>query len=609
MPLGQLLTQNQTITGSQLSEALHKQQQQGGRLGDILVAEGMVGYHKLYLALAEHYGLPFANLIKEPPQPALLNQADAETYLRLRAIPWRRQDGKIIVATAEPTDELKQWAKTEFGDVALAITSPYDIRRTTEIFCKAPLEEASRFSLWQKRPELSARITFTRTQKTILSLFMAATCFGAIFSPLATALAIIIACHLAYSATMLFKCIIFAAGAHGHMPTDSKALSALDEKSLPVYTILIPMYKEAASLPGMLACMRTLDYPAAKLDIKLVLEADDHETYAAACALRPHYHFDIIRVPPSQPRTKPKACNYALRFARGELVTVFDADDHPDPQQLKKAVLAFRNADEKLGCVQARLNYYNAQDNLLTRFFALEYMILFNVTLWGLERMGIPIPLGGTSNHMSLSRLREVGEWDPYNVTEDADLGTRLAALGLHTTMIDSDTMEEAPNQIGAWIRQRSRWIKGYMQTWLVHMRKPGQLYQALGAKAFIGFQFFIGLSCFTFLSAPIVWSLTLVWATGALETFPRWLAMLTAFNLVLNVATHWVSAFYCALRFKKRSLPMLVACLLYPLYMILHSLASYRALWQLVVNAHFWDKTTHGVTRQKIAPKAAIRG
>src|SRR5262249_18996924 len=154
-------------------------------------------------------------------------------------------------------------------------------------------------------------------------------------------------------------------------------------------------------------------------------------------------------------------------------------------------------------CLQARLNYYNAGTNLLTRFFALEYSILFQVMLYGLEKLGIPIPLGGTSNHIALDRLRSLGEWDPFNVTEDADLGTRLASRGLRTAMIDSYTMEEAPIKIRAWINQRSRWIKGYMQTWLVHMRKPKKLYQTLGWRSFIGFQCFIGLSTFTFLSAP----------------------------------------------------------------------------------------------------------
>ena len=372
------------------------------------------------------------------------------------------------------------------------------------------METSSRLSLWQTLPQSSARITLLpRHELAAYGLLCVAIAF-AISKPAATALAVIIFCHIAYGATMLFKCLIFASGTRATRQMNwTKRLASLDERRLPVYTILVPMFRESASLPGLLEAMQNFDYPASKLDIKLLLEADDRETLNAAYALKPRYQFDIIRVPPGQPRTKPKACNYALRFAHGEFVTIFDADDRPEASQLKKAVHAFRSLPAEVVCVQARLNYYNANDNLLTRFFSLEYTILFHFMLYGLERLGIPIPLGGTSNHIALARIRELGEWDPYNVTEDADLGTRLSARGFRTAMLDSYTMEEAPNTVMPWIRQRSRWIKGYMQTWLVHMRHPVQLYRALGPKGFIGFQFFVGLSSFAFLTVPLLWGLS----------------------------------------------------------------------------------------------------
>ena len=416
----------------------------------------------------------------------------------------------------------------------------------------------------------------------------------------------IAACQIVFSITMLFKYWVFTSAAPPlSAPHWKKRLASLDERRLPVYTVLVPMVKEAATLPKLLQALQRLDYPASRLDIKLVLEADDVETLEALKALKPSHRFEIIRVPPANLRTKPRACNYALRFARGEYITVFDADDRPDRLQLKKAVYTFRNLPPDVVCLQARLNYYNVGDNWLTRLFSLEYTMLFYFMLYGLQRLGIPIPLGGTSNHISIARLKALGEWDPYNVTEDADLGTRLAARGLRTAMFDSYTMEEAPNRLLPWIRQRSRWIKGYMQTWLVHMRHPLELYRTLGWKSFIGFQCFVGLSSFTFLIAPVLWTLALAWfimpqAYRHYMVMPAWLAGLTLANFALNALIHWYLALGAARLYRKHRASMFAAALLYPFYLLLHSLASYKALWQLMVKPHFWEKTQHGLAKEE---------
>jgi glycosyltransferase XagB len=425
-PLGEILRSRDLITEKQLERALKLQKRQGSRLGDILIGEGMIGYHTLYQSVADHYGLPFVNLLKEPPESGLLDEKNAETYLRLRIIPWRQHEGKTTLAICDMSDEVTAWAQSFGPNIEFVFTSPFDIRRSVERHFSGTLEASSRLSLWQKRPQLSARSTVpARQQQIFYGLFFIAIVAIACW-PIQAALSFIIFCHLTYAATMLFKCIIFAQGTKPHPVQPQQPV--LDERTLPLYTVLVPMYREASSLPGLLETMRRLDYPSSKLDIKLVLEADDKETLKAAYALKPNYQFEIIRVPLALPRTKPRACNYALRFARGELVTVFDVDDHPEKLQLKKAVHAFRTLPPDIVCLQARLNYYNADDNLLTRFFSLEYTILFHFMLYGLQRIGIPIPLGGTSNHIALERLKELGEWDPYNVTEDADLGTRLAA-------------------------------------------------------------------------------------------------------------------------------------------------------------------------------------
>ncbi len=604
IPLGEILVRRNLISPQQLDEALGLQARTGSRLGDILISEGMVRYDALYQCVAESSNLPFVNLLKMPPHAHLPLLEDCEEYLRFRLMPWREEGDTLYIAVCEVTFGAVLWMRQRYGvNTRMVITSPFDIDRTVMQFFGTELEEDSRMRLWLATPHASARETLAPQQAQAMLGYAAtgAVMFAAF--PGVSMLAATMFCHVAYMFTMLFKCAIFSTGVITWRGKDWDArLKDMDTHRLPVYSVLVPMYKEAASLPGLLAAMQALDYPACKLDIKLVLEEDDTEMLEAARALKPSYQFDIIRVPPGKPRTKPKACNYALRFARGEYLTIFDADDRPDPLQLKKAVYTFRHSSEDVVCLQARLNYYNRHDNLLTRFFCLEYLVLFAIMLPGLERLRIPIPLGGTSNHIDFKRLVELGAWDPYNVTEDADLGTRIAARGLRTAMLDSDTMEEAPNTVGAWIRQRSRWIKGYMQTWLVHMRNPVKLYRTLGARSFWGFQFFVGFSTFTFLSAPVVWGVALLWVGGVgFKVMPVWLVNVALINMGLNIGSNWAFTLFGA-HTQKGDKGLMVAALLYPLYLILHSIASYKALWQLVVNPHYWEKTTHGLSFRTVA-------
>ena len=601
-PLGALLIEQGLLSDEQLAAALSQQHITRDRLGDILLCGGMVSPLALYQVLAQQQSLPFADLLKYPPDAELLDLSQARTYLRLGMIPWRRVGDKIEVAACDLSEEAIAWIGAHYGDAAMiAMTSPLDIRRTIEAQFGEPLEKLSRFYLWKHFPHISAHMILASWQRLILYSFVLLFSLAFATVPAAVFLAFMLCCHGIYGTTLMFKYVIFKRGtsmpALGHgWP---QRLATLDEGELPIYTVIVPMYREEQSVPAMLEAMQALDYPPAKLDIKLVLEDDDQQTLAAIQKLEPRYQFEIIRVPHGEPRTKPRACNYALHFARGEYVAIFDADDRPEPTQLKKAVYMFAQLPQDVACLQSRLIYYNTADNLLTRFFALEYHALFYVALRGLESFGIPIPLGGTSNHISLSHIRELGGWDPYNVTEDADLGVRLSTHGYRTAMLDSYTLEEAPNRVGAWLRQRSRWIKGYMQTWIVYMRHPLQLYRDLGRRGFLGFQCFIGLPGFSFLSAPLLWGITLVWVAHIAPfdglVFPDWLKWITGFNLALSLFSHWYFAFYCERPYGNRIPGMTQAAVLYPFYLVLHSLASYKALWQLIFRPHFWEKTNHG--------------
>lgn len=251
--------------------------------------------------------------------------------------------------------------------------------------------------------------------------------------------------------------------------------SRVPDAELPIYTILVPLYREAHMLAP------------------LVLEAVDRDTLAAAQALHLPGNIEIIVVPELHPRTKPKALNYALPLARGEYLVIFDAEDRPDRDQLRRAYASFRRGSPNLACVQAALNIYNARDTWLTRQFTLEYCALFDALLPALDRLRLPVPLGGTSNHFRMSALKWLMAWDPFNVTEDADLGMRLARSGYRCAMLPSTTYEKAPPRLSSWLRQRTRWLKGYVQTWLVHMRSPRRLWRELGPRGFLGFQTVVG--------------------------------------------------------------------------------------------------------------------
>jgi cellulose synthase/poly-beta-1,6-N-acetylglucosamine synthase-like glycosyltransferase len=376
----------------------------------------------------------------------------------------------------------------------------------------------------------------------------------------------------------------------------------LRPSDLPVYTIIVALYDEAAAAPGLIAALRRLDYPPEKLDIKLVLEADDRATRSALDALAPGPPFEIVLAPQAGPRTKPKALNAALALARGTFTAVFDAEDRPAPDQLHGALDAFLAEGEATACVQARLTIDNTADGWLARLFTAEYAGLFDVLLPGLAQRRLPLPLGGSSNHFRTDALRRAGGWDAYNVTEDADLGMRLARFGYGVAVIDSTTYEEAPARIAPWLRQRTRWFKGWMQTWAVHMRQPVGLARALGFAGFATFQLVVGGTVLAalvhplFIAALIYGALSggLVPDAGDLAT----LVFLGLFGATL-AAGYLTSAALGLIGLARRGLlGSAWVLLLMPVHWLLLSLAAWRALYQFVRDPYHWEKTAHGLAR-----------
>ena len=379
---------------------------------------------------------------------------------------------------------------------------------------------------------------------------------------------------------------------------------------LPNYTVLVALYREAKVLPELVESLKALNYPAAKLDIKLVLEEDDAETIAAARALALPPHFDIVVVPDGKPRTKPRALNYALRFASGDLLVIYDAEDRPSPDQLMKAAAHFRRAPREVVCLQARLTFDNAAENWISKQFTIEYAALFGGILPMLDRARLPLPLGGTSNHFRVAALRAVGGWDAHNVTEDADLGLRLYRCGLRAEMLDSVTYEEACCRLWPWLKQRTRWLKGWIQTYGVHMRQPLRLVRELGLRGFLSVQGHFAGVIVAALVHPLSYILIAHDALSGVIFDPaesllgRNLWLLAVFNLLAGYVASVALGLF-ALR-GKRLRQLAPQLLLIPFYWLLVSAACYRAVYQLLSAPHYWEKTEHGMSTRRQRSRCA---
>ena len=379
------------------------------------------------------------------------------------------------------------------------------------------------------------------------------------------------------------------------VPAD--VLDAGRERRVPIYTILVPLYHEAGVVSQLVDAISRLDYPALRLDVMLLVEEDDAETRGALDRLRLPLHFDVVTVPDVGPRGKARACNHGLARARGRYTVIFDAEDCPEPDQLRKVVAAFETVPEDVVCLQAKLNYFNRTQNVLTRWFTAEYSVWFDRLLPGLQSLDGAIPLGGTSNHFLTHKLRELGGWDAYNVTEDADLGIRIFMDGYKTAVIDSTTYEEANSRVGNWIRQRSRWVKGYMQTYLNHMRHPVELWRVMGTRTFTIFQLFFCAGTLGPLLNPLYWMLTIAWYTTHAAfiqaMFPTPILYMGTVGLFIgNAAFMLTSMAGCMAR---RNFDDVKWALLSPLYWLLISVAAWKAFFQLISRPYYWEKTNHG--------------
>lgn len=526
--------------------------------------------------------------------PALLRFRRLRSYVRNGRAPWRRQDGLMRFLTTRESDAAPD----------LCVTAT-DFAETLRRRFQDELTEEATSGLAGRAPQDSARRVMTVRQGAVggLAALLAVAVF--IIEPKAAAAAIFAVAALLFAVMISTRLALAAFAATAGIPHPR---SPLAEDDLPAVTILVPLFNEAEALPGLAAAIARLDYPPDKLDVKLLLEESDQTTIAEARRLNRDKRFDLVIVPRSAPQTKPKACNFALPTARGDLVVIYDAEDEPEPLQLRIAAETFAAAGPDLACVQAKLNFYNVDENWLTRLFTLEYCLWFDHLLPALDRLGAPVPLGGTSNIFRIEALIEADGWDPYNVTEDADLGLRLARHGWKTAVIETTTFEEANCRAPNWLRQRSRWMKGFMQTWLVHRR--GGATRARGWKSIVAIDFFIGGTVIAALANPVLWAASFAeWTTGesAAGFLVAPLGEIAAATLAAgNLSLIMLAAFAPRRRGLSHLSP---AAVFMPVYWLMMSAAAYVALWQIATRPHFWEKTAHGLSAgAKSRRRAALR-
>jgi cellulose synthase/poly-beta-1,6-N-acetylglucosamine synthase-like glycosyltransferase len=558
----------------------------------LLTADAYVG------ALAQSLGVPFEPLTDTPRAACPLDDDRLVDAAAAGLLPLRH-DGDLILVVAPQGVAARRFFTLLGTSPAfcrrIRMTSAERLRDFIVRHGGAAIGARAVNGLRAARPDLSAAPgRFASWDRWGLVATMPAAGLFIASELAATALGVALACvFLAWVGLRLFGVL-----APGPKP---RPYVRLPDRHLPVYTIIVALYREAAAVAELIAALDALDYPPEKLDIKLVLEADDAETRDALARMHLRPPYELLVAPDIGPRTKPKALNVALPFARGAFTTVYDAEDRPERDQLRRAFDAFTAEGGRLACVQARLTIDNTEDSLLTRLFTAEYAGLFDVFLPGLATRALPLPLGGSSNHFRTSVLRQIGGWDPYNITEDADLGVRLARAGYVTGVISSTTYEEAPARLRAWLKQRTRWFEGWMQTWLVHMRSPARLWRELGPAGFATVQLVVGGTVLASLVHPLFIAALVhrMVMEGTLLGDGMGGALLTALYSGTFIAGYAASAILGLAGLAHRRLMSTGWVLvLVPAHWVLLSVAAWYALYKLVRDPYRWDKTEHGLAR-----------
>ena len=560
-------------------------------VSDILRTRFSISQRVLVMAESEGLASRLVDPCLHPPDGGLVAQYGAAQAMAQTVLPWRRAgDCTLVLAPCFDTfARARPGLEAALGPVRMALSTTDQITAVlARTFGRALVHRAE-----TRLPEEHSSRNW-RSGRVMAGAFAMGVSLlaAAIAAPLTLigVLSIVAVVLLVLTTAIKAAAAIVGRGAASVSVPDG-------DNTLPVITLLIPLYREREIADHLLARLEALDYPRERLDVCLVLEDDDDTTRDALGRTHLLTWMRPIVVPEGTLRTKPRALNYALDFARGSIVGVYDAEDAPDPDQLRIVAATFATAGPQVACLQGVLDYYNSAANWLTRCFTIEYASWFRVVLPGYARMGLVVPLGGTTLFFRRDILERLGGWDAHNVTEDADLGIRLARAGYQTVFIPSVTQEEANGRFWPWVKQRSRWLKGYAVTWCVHMRNPARLWRDLGAWRFFGLQVLFAGTLSQFLLAPLIWSFWLIplgFHHPVIDVLPppAFWALVGVF-VASELTTLTIAALALARAGKRWLTPWAMTL---SLYFPLGCVAVYKGLLELTWKPFYWDKTQHGI-------------
>lgn len=563
------------------------------RLADLLLEHGLVAEAPLFAALQHLTGIGPADLAMTA-DPRLIDRLDAVFCLSERLLPLRNLGHATLIAAADPEAFTRHRARLErsLGPILPSLAPAAQIDAS---ILAARGTAMARLAETRVAPDQSCR-SYRKPSPATVRLIGVTALLGML------ALRPILVILMGWAILTLILSTLLKATAlitsWRHPPTDPGHATARPATlaRLPVVSVMVALYKESNIAGRLVKRLAKLDYPRECLDVMLVVEQDDHLTRRALAQTDLPSWMRIVVVPAGRVKTKPRALNFGLSQCKGTIVGVYDAEDAPEPDQIRKVVARFAQRGSEVACLQGVLDFYNPTKNWLARCFTIEYAGWFRVMLPGLERLGLPLPLGGTTLFFRREILERLGGWDAHNVTEDADLGIRLVRHGYRTEILPTTTLEEA-NCLGLpWVKQRSRWIKGYMMTYLTHMRAPRTLYRQLGPRGFAGFQILFLCSLSQSLLAPLLWSLwSLCLGFGhPLSSLIGAPEMVILSGLFMTCEIVNLSVGVLGLRRSGHKMSVLWVPTLM-LYFPLQALAAYKALWEMLHKPFYWDKTTHG--------------
>lgn len=598
-PVSRILLDQGTLPARDMVFALAETAQLGAPLPLVLEAEALVSQDDILDAQSAHWGTLRLRRTGSPPDPELSDLLSPEFCLSNGILPWMKLGSTLVIATSRPEQfqALLPHFPGDFGPLLMAVCSEQDIhdeigaRHGTYLSNRAeqdaPLSTSCRdIGLGTDRTRHLA-LAFGTLALMVLVLF------PNIFFGLSAFVAVV-------SMTAIQGLRI--AGWLANRNTKEPVLPDVPIAALPNITLLVPLFKEAQIADTLVRRLTRLDYPRARLEVILILEEIDTETRSLIQKTDLPNWMKVLEVPIGKITTKPRALNYALRFARGEIIGIYDAEDAPATDQLRKVAAQFAASPASTACLQGILDFYNPKSNWLARCFTIEYASWFRIVLPGLTKLGLAIPLGGTTVFLRRAALQAVGGWDAHNVTEDAELGIRLARMGYKTEMLHSVTREEANIKPWPWVKQRSRWLKGYALTWWCHTRNPRKLAQDLGIWRFWGFQIIFLASLIQFLLAPVLWSF---WSlllgpdhplSHPLSNVVSGQGLQTIIGILIASQVASLILFTSGIaRSQHKGLLIFVPTMF--VYFPLGCVAFYKALLEIVRAPFFWDKTQHGVS------------